>query len=191
MIPNSVTSIGNNAFFGCSGLASVMIPNSVTSIGFQAFEGCISLTSVTISNSVMSIGQRAFSGCISLTSITSLIMKPFSISNVFSSDTYNTATLYVPIGTIETYMATNGWKNFTTIIEKDFSEQPKGDVNGDGTVDVADIASVIDVMASATTPGASATGKADVNGDGTVDVADISAIIDEMAADASGFKPED
>ena len=57
----------------------------------------------------------------------------------------------------------------------------KGDVNGDGTVDVADISAIIDVMANATIPGASATGPADVNGDGSVDVADISAVIDIMA----------
>ena len=57
----------------------------------------------------------------------------------------------------------------------------KGDVNGDGTVDVADIASIIDVMAGATAPGASASDSADVNGDGTVDVADISSVIDIMA----------
>ena len=60
--------------------------------------------------------------------------------------------------------------------------QIKGDVNGDGTVDVADISSIISVMAGATIPGASAPGSsADVNGDGTVDVADISYVITIMA----------
>ena len=57
----------------------------------------------------------------------------------------------------------------------------KGDVNGDGTVDVADIASIIDIMAGATVPDASPSGAADVNGDGIVDVADIAAVIDIMA----------
>ena len=56
-----------------------------------------------------------------------------------------------------------------------------GDVNGDGTVDVADIATVISVMAGDTVPDASSSGRADVNGDGTVDVADIATIIDIMA----------
>ena len=60
----------------------------------------------------------------------------------------------------------------------------RGDVNRDGTVDVADIAAVIDVMAAATTtPGTSAAGSADVNGDGTVDVADIATIITIMAGE--------
>ena len=49
-IPNSVTSIGNNAFYGCNSLTSVIIPNSVTSIGNNAFYGCNSLTSVHINN---------------------------------------------------------------------------------------------------------------------------------------------
>ena len=69
-IPNSVTSIGNAAFYGCSGLTSVTIPNSVTSIGGSAFNGCSGLTSVTIPNSVTSISDDAFHGCSGLTSVT-------------------------------------------------------------------------------------------------------------------------
>ena len=63
-IPNSVTSIGDWAFRDCSGLTSLTIPNSVTSIGRYAFYGCSGLTSVTIPNSVTSIGSYAFSSCI-------------------------------------------------------------------------------------------------------------------------------
>ena len=62
-IPNSVTSIGNSAFRYCSGLTSITIPNSVTSIGYYAFCRCEGLTSVTIPNSVTSIGSGAFSDC--------------------------------------------------------------------------------------------------------------------------------
>ena len=68
-IPNSVTSIGNSAFYNCSGLTSIVIPNSVTSIGEKAFYYCSKLTSVEIGHSVTSIGERAFSGCSKLTSI--------------------------------------------------------------------------------------------------------------------------
>ena len=60
----SVTSIGNNAFYRCTGLTSITIPNSVTSIGGSAFTGCVGLTSITIPNSVTSIGNGAFKGCI-------------------------------------------------------------------------------------------------------------------------------
>ena len=69
IIPNDVTSIGNYAFWGCTGLTSVEIPNSVTSIGNSAFAYCTGLTSVTIPNSVTSIGDEAFWGCTGLTSV--------------------------------------------------------------------------------------------------------------------------
>ena len=69
-IPNSVTSIGENAFSWCESLTSVTIPDSVRSIGYHAFVGCESLTSVTIGNSVTSIENSAFQGCESLTSVT-------------------------------------------------------------------------------------------------------------------------
>ena len=69
-IGNSVTSIGDGAFSGCSGLTSVTIPNSVTTIGIGAFDGCSGLTSVSIGNSVTSIGDWAFYGCSGLTSVT-------------------------------------------------------------------------------------------------------------------------
>jgi hypothetical protein len=70
VIGNSVTSIGSGAFSGCTGLTSVTIPNSVTSIGSDAFYGCTGLTSIVIGNSVTFIGDNAFCGCTGLTSVT-------------------------------------------------------------------------------------------------------------------------
>ncbi|MBO7535914.1 MAG: leucine-rich repeat protein [Bacilli bacterium] len=72
IIPNSVTSIGDKAFIGCSSLKSITIPDSVTSIGNDAFYNCSSLTSITIPDGVTSIGNDAFIGCSSITSITIL-----------------------------------------------------------------------------------------------------------------------
>ena len=69
IIPDSVTSIGNGAFSGCSSLSNIVIPSSVTSIGSKAFDDCSSLSSIVIPDSVTSIGNGVFSGCSSLSSI--------------------------------------------------------------------------------------------------------------------------
>ena len=69
-IPDSVTSIGAEAFGNCNRLASITIPDSVTSIGTRAFGNCTGLTSITIPDSVTSIGDSAFAYCTGLTSIT-------------------------------------------------------------------------------------------------------------------------
>ena len=69
-IPSSVTSIGEYAFYGCTGLTSISIPSSITSIDDNAFSYCTGLTSISIPSSVTSIGDYAFSSCTGLTSIT-------------------------------------------------------------------------------------------------------------------------
>ena len=64
-----ITSIGEYAFVGCSGMTELTLPNSVTSIGGNAFEGCSGLTELTLPNGVRSIGDSAFSGCSGLTEL--------------------------------------------------------------------------------------------------------------------------
>ena len=82
----SVTSIGERAFYGCTGLTSVTIPDSVTSIGDDAFNNCKGLTSVTIGNGVTSIGTNAFYYCTGLTSVTI----PDSVTSIGKDAFYNT-----------------------------------------------------------------------------------------------------
>ena len=105
-IPNSVTSIADYAFGGCSNLTSVTIPNSVTSIADEAFEDCFSLTNVTIGASVTNIADYAFDWCSSLASIYFQGNAPSVDYTVFSND--NNATVYYLPGT-------TGWAAFSAI----------------------------------------------------------------------------
>jgi len=83
-VPESVTSIWQDAFYGCTSLAGVTVPGSVTNIGDYAFSGCFKLTNAIISNGLTSIGQDVFEECTSLTylpipsSVTSIGVQAFS-----------------------------------------------------------------------------------------------------------------
>lgn len=136
-IPNSVTTIGSYAFYGCSSIPSVLdIPESVTSIGAYAYSNCTSLTTVIIGNSVETIGESAFSGCTGMSDLTigssvatigqkafadcSNLMNIYALNpkaitcnvNIFHTDAYNNATLYVPEGREQAYAKTTPWMKF-------------------------------------------------------------------------------
>ncbi len=114
-IPNSVTTIGEFAFYDCSGLTSVTIPNSVTTIGYGAFAYCQGLTSITIPNSVTTIGVDAFFTCNGLTLVTCLAIEPPSLGDdVFDSVPRNIP-LYVPAKSVSAYQATEQWNKFIII----------------------------------------------------------------------------
>ena len=88
-LSDSVTSIGDYAFYNFSNLTSITIPDSVTSIGSYAFYGCSSLTTITIPPAVTTIGEHAFENCYSLTSITI----PDSITSIGGAAFYNCSRL--------------------------------------------------------------------------------------------------
>lgn len=69
VVPDSVISIGDKAFYQCSALTSIKIPNSVISIGQSAFDGCTCLSSMTLPSSLVCMGSHAFTDCSKLTSI--------------------------------------------------------------------------------------------------------------------------
>jgi len=106
-IPNSVTTIGQSAFYWCSGLTNVTIGNSVTTIGDYAFEDCRGLTSVMIPNSVTTIGTFAFKYCFGLTKAFFQGNAPLVNGVAGSADTtvFQTATA----GTVYYLPGTTGW----------------------------------------------------------------------------------
>ena len=155
VIPNSVTSIGQGAFSGCTGLESITIPNSVTSIGQGTFSNCSGLTSVTIPSSVTIIGGYAFYGCSSMTSIKVMHDTPISINSTTLSYLYSRATLYVPAGCKAAYEAADYWKDFNEITEMAaptnivFADEnvkaicvQRWDTNGDGELSTDEAAAV-------------------------------------------------
>ena len=108
----------HHLYMNGSEITDLVIPNSVTSIGNSVFEGCSGLISVTIPNSVTKIEWSAFSHCSSLTSVISEIQNPFNISEYVFSNISPNAKLQVPKGTKSKYEAFSGWtKNFKEIIE--------------------------------------------------------------------------
>ncbi len=110
-IPNSVTSIGEEAFMAC-GLTSLTIPNSVTSIGYRAFEGCSGLTSVTLGTSVKVIEGLAFRGCTAIETITCYSMRPPTVNNgAFENLDYSTI-VYVPADYLNYYKVHDSWGLF-------------------------------------------------------------------------------
>ena len=98
------------------GCTNTIIPNSVTSIGEFAFYSCSGLTSVTIPTSVTNIGNCAFYNCSALTSVTVEMKTPLAIDYPTFSNRKN-ATLYIPYGCKAAYKAANCWNEFKEIVE--------------------------------------------------------------------------
>ena len=123
IIPSSVRTIEKGAFYECSGLTSVKIPNGVTKIGLGAFSVCTNLTCIIIPGSVTDIESYAFDYCTSLNHIVSESEQPAPFNNtVFdthddSYDVYTMATLVIPNGANSIYQSTAGWNNFSHVSE--------------------------------------------------------------------------
>ena len=117
-IPNSVIEIGNGAFASCTGLTLIEIPDSVIKIGDHAFQSCSSLKSITIPNSVTSIGIKVFGDCTELISIEFKAQNPLIIIN--KGPLYGVSRLIqikVPCGSKAIYQCTKVWNEFVNYEE--------------------------------------------------------------------------
>ena len=121
ILQDGTASITDYAFYGCSGLTSILFANSETNIGSYAFYGCTGLTSVTIPSGVTNIGSFAFYNCSNLTSVTAMMEKPVRIDFYTFSTNRTNATLYVPYGCKAAYEVADNWKDFKEIVEVMFS----------------------------------------------------------------------
>ena len=103
----------NTLIVGCK---NSVIPNSVTSIGYYAFYGCSGLTELTLPDSVASIGDGAFICCSDLSKITSLAeIPPVCGSGVFDRVNKTNCELIVPIVSVTAYKQAEVWNEFSNI----------------------------------------------------------------------------
>lgn len=112
-IPNSVISIGTYAFYLCSNLTNAIIGNSVTNIGTYAFYYCSSLASVTIGSGVTAIGDYSFYNCNALRAVTCLATTPPTIQE-YTFNPYPDM-LYVPMESVNAYNTALYWRSFGNI----------------------------------------------------------------------------
>ncbi|MBO5262627.1 MAG: leucine-rich repeat protein [Bacteroidaceae bacterium] len=145
VLPDSVTSLGNYSFQSCSALESVVIGNGVKKIGNWAFSHCTNLNYFAFGRNMKTIGEEAFSDCNNLTTIISLATTP-PVCGSQALDDINKweCVLYVPGNYISTYQTAEQWKDFFFIENAPISFT--ADVDGDGSIDVADVTEVVDAI---------------------------------------------
>ncbi|MBO6187376.1 MAG: leucine-rich repeat protein [Prevotella sp.] len=143
-VGNGLKTIGNNAFLDCKNLKKVIVQEIAAWCGIEFKEVTSNplyyahhlysndnteMHDLVISNNVIKVGDYAF-GSVDFTSVQSLIVNPSKITSSssdkrpFSKNTFYNATLYVPIGSIEKYKTTEGWKDFIFIEEFDAPQVP-------------------------------------------------------------------
>ncbi len=180
VIPNGVTTL--QAHFGRYNIQSVRIPNSVKTLGYGAFYLCENLKTVYIPESVNQIKSYCFYDCKNLQNIYCEITNPqgvatdytFGDGGVYDDFPYSNCVLHVPAGTKTLYQQTSPWNKFVNIVD---DIVVKGDVNGDGRVDINDVNAVVNLILGRSTLYRD---RADITGDGKVSVSDLNAVVNVM-----------
>ena len=115
-LSNSLTSIGDRAFQDCSNLLTINFPNSLTTIGGNILYNCSALTSVTIPSSVIKIENHAFTSCVNLKEVINLADEPQSVNNdIFNLTAISSARLLVKNSSLSAFKNASQWNKFGTI----------------------------------------------------------------------------
>ena len=116
-IPDSVSTISNNAF-NASGLTGTLtIPDNVTNIDYNVFRNCTGLTSIIIGSGVTSINTFVFQSCSNLTNITCLATTPPTLANKNAFNDTNNCPIYVPAESVDAYKAATNWSTYASRIQ--------------------------------------------------------------------------
>ena len=133
-------------------IETLKLGNSIYTIPENAFNGCTALKKVTLPNDFITVGKSAFSGCTKLEHVYSLRPRPIPIdATVFTGVQYDKCQLHVPSGCKEHYQEMDVWKEFRNIAGDAGSSGGsgsgvRGDVDGNSQVDVADVNTLINII---------------------------------------------
>lgn len=115
---NGLSRIADDAFSSCTSLEMVNLPEGMTYLGWGAFENCTALKTVVIPSTMEIFDMEAFKGDKCIETIVSLRTDPVAFGqDVFSGQTYRSATLYVPVGCSQKYAEVEGWNYFLNLKE--------------------------------------------------------------------------
>ena len=120
--------IGEKNFYTFPRVKEVVIPEGVKIIGNESFYSSYGLEKLCLPSTLEYLGEKTFYSCNRIKSIISAMQKPCPISNEMWNNVFSSATLYVPIGSKESYLKAEGWNQFTVIYEGDLREKPIDDI---------------------------------------------------------------
>lgn len=175
-VPQTVTGISDFAFYGCDAMKLITLPDGLQTIGEWAFANCSIMGSFSLPTSVSHIGANAFFGMKNCKSFRCGTVEPLALrdtSSPFGMFTdLSAVTLYVPNAeAVKRYKAAPVWCEFGNIVAY------LGDVNGDGTVNVGDVTSLVNVTLGVAEYDQKA---CDINCDGEKNVSDVVELINTI-----------
>lgn len=113
-----VNIIGNNSFDGCISITEINLPNSTKILNEYCFKDCLNLKRIYFGDNVSNIEAFAFSGCLNIEEITMLSYIPALLHDTsFEDNIKNKVVLYVPKGSLNSYLTAPSWRQFTNIKE--------------------------------------------------------------------------